>query len=37
MAFTPYSVSPRRVDHNFGPNPKKNSVTFIPDNFAVMK
>ena len=37
MALTPYSVSPRRVDHSRGPKPRKNSVTFMPDHLAVMK
>ena len=36
-AFTPYSVSPRVNDQIRGPNPTKNSVTFIPDRFAVTK
>ena len=26
----PYSVSPRRIDHSRGPNPRKYSVTFMP-------
>src|SRR5512133_1057928 len=37
MAFTPYSVSPRRVDHKRGPNPTKNSVTLILNAFATAK
>ena len=35
MAFTPYSVSPRRKDHTRGPKPRKNSVTFMPARLAV--
>src|SRR2546422_10573361 len=36
-AFTPYSVSPRIVDHRRGPNPTKNSSTLIPNHFAAPK
>src|SRR5580704_16249394 len=37
MALTPYSVSPRRIDHSRGPKPTKNSVTFIRLHLAVAK
>ena len=37
MAFTPYSVSPRRNDHSRGPKPTKNSVAFIPARRAMTK
>src|SRR5581483_542791 len=36
-ALTPYSVSPRRKDHNVGPKPTKNRVTFMPNFLAVRK
>ena len=36
IALMPYSVSPLRNDQIRGPNPRKNSVTFIPDFFAAM-
>ncbi len=36
IGFAPYSVSPLRTDHSFGrPNPKKNSVTFMPARLAM--
>src|SRR5919206_216536 len=37
MALTPYSVSPRFVDHSRGPNPTKNSSTLKPKRFANAK
>src|SRR5581483_8880328 len=37
MALTPYSVSPFVTDHRRLPNPKKNSVTFMPVHLAVAK
>jgi hypothetical protein len=37
MAFTPYSVSPRRNDHSRGPKPRKYSVTFMWLHLAVAK
>src|SRR5436190_24176699 len=37
MTFTPYSVSPRRNDHSFGPNPMKNSSTLILNSLATPK
>src|SRR5215471_18713409 len=36
-ALTPYSVSPRTVDHSVRPNPTKNWVTRIRNLFAVRK
>ena len=36
MALMPYSTSPRRKLQMRGPNPMKNSVTFIPDFRATM-
>src|SRR5215467_13986509 len=36
-AFTPYSVSPRRVDQIVVPKPTKNWVAFMPNAFAVAK
>ena len=37
MALIPYSVSPFRIDHNRGPNPRKYSLTFIPLSLAAVK
>src|SRR5438552_221821 len=37
MALIPYSVSPRRNDHSFGPNPTKNSSTLIRNSLAIPK
>ena len=37
VALTPYSVSPRWVDHSLGPNPKKASVTFMSKDLAATK
>ena len=34
MTLSPYSVSPRWKDQIRGPNPMKNSVTFIPAHLA---
>ncbi len=31
IAFNPYSISPRRNDHSFGPNPTKYSRTRNPN------
>ena len=36
-ARTPYSVSPRRKLHSFGPMNKKNWVAFMPVHRAVLK
>ena len=36
-ARTPYSVSPRRKLHSFGPMNKKNWVAFMPVQRAVAK
>ena len=36
-ALTPYSVSPRVVDHRVGPKPTKNWVAFMPNFLAVRK
>src|SRR5262249_20927108 len=35
--LTPYSVSPRLVDHRVFPKPTKNWVTFMPNFLAVRK
>src|SRR6266542_4474487 len=37
MAFTPYSVSPRRNDHRRGPKPMKNSSILMPNSLAEKK
>ncbi len=37
MALTPYSVSPRRVDHRVGPKPTKKRDAFMPNDLAVAK
>src|SRR5215475_10117799 len=37
MAFSPYSVSPRRNENSVGPNPMKYCVAFIPNALAVSR
>jgi hypothetical protein len=37
MALRPYSTSPRRKLQMRGPNPRKNSVTFMPARRAITK
>jgi hypothetical protein len=37
IALTPYSVSPRRKDHNVGPKPAKYCVAFMPKRLAVSR
>src|ERR1700733_4212758 len=37
IGLTPYSVSPRRIDHSVGPKPRKYLVTFMPNFLAATK